>query len=245
MEAAEASDEVVDTIPSSAMVVFAHPDDAEIGAGATTAKWARQGCKITYVLCTTGSSGSDDRSMQSEGIVPIRAAEQRAAADHIGVGEIVALDHPDGELEADREFLGELVRAIRTHRPEVVFTHDPYRLGGFQHKDHRNAGLTTMDAIYPYARDHLHFPEQLDEDGLEPFKVSELYFWGADNPGVIVDVSDTVETQIEALKKHESQVGGLATNSTVDTRIRERSSRIATGYSFRYGEAFRRLLARR
>ncbi len=122
--------EMVDTVPSSAMVVFAHPDDAEIGAGATTAKWARQGCEITYVLCTTGSSGSNDRSMQSQGIVPIRAAEQRAAADHIGVGEIVALDHPDGELEADREFLGELVRAIRTHRPEVVFTHDPYRLGG-------------------------------------------------------------------------------------------------------------------
>ena len=151
--------EIFDEIPERAMVVFAHPDDAELGAGGTSATWARAGCEISYVQCTSGSSGSNDPSMTSTDVVPIRAAEQRAAADVIGVKNLVVLDHPDGELEADRTFLGEVVRAIREHRPNVVLCHDPHRFSGFNHRDHRSVGITVMDAIYPYARDHLHFPE--------------------------------------------------------------------------------------
>jgi len=234
---------VVDEIPERAMVIFAHPDDAEIGAGATAALWAAQGCEITYVQCTTGSSGSNDSEMTSDRIVGIRAAEQRAAADVIGVGDIVVLDHPDGELEADRVFLSEVVHAIRKYRPEVVFAHDQHRMSGFQHRDHRHVGVTVQDAIYPYARDHLHFPEQL-VDGVEPYKVKHLLLWGSDQPDVIVDVSDSVDTKINALAKHKSQLPGLSFGSDMDTRMRSRHTETAKGSGYRYGEAFRRLTAR-
>ncbi len=235
--------EVIEEVPKRAMVIFAHPDDAEIGAGATAAYWASKGAEITYVQCTTGSSGSNDTEMTSERIVAIRAAEQRAAADAIGVGDIVVLDHPDGELEADRVFLGEIVHALRKYRPEVVFTHDQHRMNGFQHRDHRHVGITVQDAIYPYARDHLHFPEHL-VDGIEPYKVKHLLFWGTDRPDVIVDVSDGVDTKINALSKHESQLPGLSFGSDMNRRMRGRHIDAAKGYGFEYGDTFRRLTAR-
>ncbi|MDA0677450.1 MAG: PIG-L family deacetylase [Chloroflexi bacterium] len=236
--------EIITEVPERAMVVFAHPDDAEIGAGATAAKWARQGCIVTYVQCTTGSSGSNDRSMTSEAIVPIRAAEQRAAADTIGVSDIEVLNHPDGWLDPDRIFLEELVRVIRKHKPDVVFAHDPERYSGFNHRDHRAVGITAKDAIYPYARDHLHFPHQVDKEGLEPWKVKHLFMWGTDQPNVVVDITDSLETKIEALFKHESQVGGLATNTDVATRLRTRATESAEGFEFTYAERFRRITAR-
>ena len=235
--------EVIEEAPERAMVIFAHPDDAEIGAGATTALWASGGTKITYVQCTTGSSGSNDLTMTSDRIVEIRTDEQRAAADAIGVGDIVLLEHPDGEVEADRAFLGEIVHALRKYRPEVVFTHDHYRTNGFQHRDHRNVGLTVQDAIYPYARDHLHFPEQLI-DGIEPHKVRHLFYWGTDRANVIVDVSKSVDTKINALAEHNSQIPGLSFGSDTDLRMRGRHRNAAKGYGFEYGEAFRRLTAR-
>ena len=235
--------EVIEEIPERAMVIFAHPDDAEIGAGATVALWAAHGTEITYVQCTTGSSGSNDLAMTSERIVAIRAAEQRAAADAIGAGDIVVLDHPDGELEADRAFLAEIVHALRKYRPEAVFTHDPYRINGFQHRDHRNAGTTVQDAIYPYARDHLHFPGQL-VDGIEPHKVKHLLFWGTDRANVLIDVSDSVDTKIKALAEHKSQIPGLSFGSDMDRRMRERHIDAAKGYGFEYGDTFRRLTAR-
>ncbi len=236
--------ELIQDAPERAMVVFAHPDDAEIGAGATAAKWAKAGTEVVYVQCTSGSSGSNDRTMSSEAIVPIRAAEQKAAADTIGVKAIEVFDHADGWLDPDRIFLEELVRVIRRHRPEVVFAHDPERYAGFNHRDHRAVGITTKDAIYPYARDHLHFPDQVEQEGLEPWKVKHLFMWGTDQPNVIVDVSSTLETKIEALFKHESQVGGLATNVDAAERMRNRARESSEGFDFEYAERFRRITAR-
>ncbi len=241
---ATASLEIVSEIPERAMVIFAHPDDAEIGTGATVAKWTKAGCEVVYVQSTSGSSGSNDRSMTSEAIVPIRAAEQIAAAEVVGVKAIEVLDHADGWLDPDRVFLEELVRLIRTHRPDVVFAHDPDRYAGFNHRDHRAVGITARDAIYPYARDHLHFPDQVEKEGLEPWKVKHLFMWGTDQPNVIVDVSDTLETKVEALFKHESQVGGLATNTDAASRLRNRAREAAEGFDFEFAERFRRLTAR-
>ncbi len=237
--------ELITETPERAMVVFAHPDDAEIGTGATVAKWAAAGCVVTYVQCTSGSSGSNDRSMTSEAIVPIRAAEQRAAADALGVKTVEVLDHADGWLDPDRVFLEELVRLIRRHRPDIVFAHDPDRFGGFNHRDHRAVGITARDAIYPYARDHLHFPHHVDEEGLEPWKVKHLFMWGSNEPNVIVDVSSTIESKVEALFKHESQVGGLATNVDAASRLRNRAEEAAEGFGFQHAERFRRITARR
>ena len=159
-------------IPKTAMVIFAHPDDAEIGTGATIAKWASKGTKVVYLLATTGSSGSNDKSMTSEKIVDIRADEQIEAAKSIGVEEIVSLGYVDGELESNRSLLSDLVYNIRKYKPEIIFTHDPFRMKSFLHRDHRNLGYSVMVAIYPYARDHLHFPEQISKE-IKPYKVKK------------------------------------------------------------------------
>src|SRR5215813_6128384 len=174
--------EIVTEIPDKAMVIFAHPDDAEIGSGGVVAKWAAAGCEVTYVLCTNGAAGTADRALTPAALARKRADEQRAAADFMGVRHVVMLGYPDGGLEDTREFLGDVVGAIRRYRPYTVFVHDPYRIRGFQHRDHRKAGITATDAVYPYARDHLHFPEHVTRDGLEPHKVRELWYWGADEP---------------------------------------------------------------
>jgi LmbE family N-acetylglucosaminyl deacetylase len=238
--------EVVTEVPDRAMVIFAHPDDAEIGSGGVVARWVAAGCEVTYVLCTNGGAGTDDRSLSPEELAEKRAAEQRAAADFMGVKHLVMLGYPDGGLEDTRQFRGDVVRAIRTYRPHTIFTHDPYRLRNFQHRDHRVVGLATMDAVYPFARDHLHFPEHAQE-GLEPHKVRELWYWGADEPDVIVDVTDSIDKQIAALIRHESQVGGLNVppGSTLGERMKAGAAEQARGYPFAYGAAFRRLIARR
>ena len=131
-------------IPRTAMVVFAHPDDAEIGTGATVAKWVSKGTEVVYVLATTGSSGSNDLSMTSEKIVDIRSNEQIEAANSIGVKEIVSLGYVDGELESSRSLLSDLVYNIRKFKPEIIFTHDPFRMKSFLHRDHRNLGFSVM-----------------------------------------------------------------------------------------------------
>jgi LmbE family N-acetylglucosaminyl deacetylase len=238
--------EIVTDVPDRAMVVFAHPDDAEIGSGGVIAKWVTAGCEVTYVLCTNGDSGTADRSLTPEALARKRAAEQQAAANFMGVKHVVMLGYPDGELEDTRRLLGDIVWAIRKHRPHTVFVHDPYRINGFQHRDHRKAGITTTDAVYPFARDHLHFPEHIAE-GLEPHKVRELWYWGADHPTVVVDVSDSIDRQIAALIRHESQMPGfnVATGETIGERVKRSAADNANGHGFQYGAVFRRLVARR
>ncbi|HXJ81986.1 MAG TPA: PIG-L deacetylase family protein [Candidatus Methylomirabilis sp.] len=239
--------EVIADVPERAMVIFAHPDDAEIGAGGVVARWVAEGCEVTYVLCTNGSAGTADRSLSPELLAEQRAAEQRAAADFMDVKNLVMLRYPDGGLEDTREFRADIVRAIRTYRPHTVFAHDPHRVKGFQHRDHRIAGLVTTDAVYPFARDHLHFAEQIRDEGLEPHKVRELWYWGPDEPNVIVDVTRAIDRQIAALVRHESQVPGLnvTPGQTIEERVKKGAAEVATGYGFTYGAAFRRLIARR
>ena len=239
--------EVVTDVPDRAMVIFAHPDDAEIGSGGVVARWVAAGCEVTYVLCTNGGAGTADRSLAPATLTERRAAEQRAAADFMGVKNLVMLRYPDGGLEDSREFRADIVRAIRTYRPHTVFAHDPHRVKAFQHRDHRMAGLVSTDAVYPFARDHLHFPEQITDDGLEPHKVRELWYWGPDEPEVIVDISDFIDKQIAALIRHESQVPGLnvAPGQSIEQRVKKGAAELATSYGFEYGAAFRRLIARR
>jgi LmbE family N-acetylglucosaminyl deacetylase len=165
----------------------------------------------------------------------------------MGVRHVVMLGYPDGGLEDTREFLGDIVGAIRRYRPHTVFVHDPYRIRGFQHRDHRKAGITATDAVYPFARDHLHFPEQITRDGLQPHKVRELWYWGADTPDIIVDVTDSIDRQIAGLIRHESQVPGfnVPEGHTIGERVKKNAAEHAEGYGFQYGAVFRRLIARR
>jgi LmbE family N-acetylglucosaminyl deacetylase len=239
--------EIVTEVPATAMVVFAHPDDAEISSGGVVARWVAAGCEVTYVLCTNGQAGTADRSITPAALARKRADEQRAAADFMGVRHVVMLGYPDGELEDSRQFLGDVVRAIRQYRPHTVLVHDPHRIKGFQHRDHRHAGIVTTDAVYPYARDHLHFGEQITRDGLQPHKVRELWYWGMDEPNVIVDITDSIDRQVAALIRHESQMPGfnVPDGETIGQRLKKHAAEVANGYGFQYGVAFRRLIARR
>jgi len=239
--------EIVTDVPDSAMVIFAHPDDAEIGSGGVVARWVAAGSEVTYVLCTNGDAGTADRSLAPDELAKRRAGEQRAAADFMGVQNVVMLGYPDGELEDTREVLGDIVHAIRRYRPHTVFVHDPYKMKGFQHRDHRKAGIATTDAVYPFARDHLHFPEHITRDGLEPHKVRELWYWGMDEPDVIVDVTGSIDKQLAALVRHESQVPGfnVPAGQTIGERVKRHAAELAAPYDFEYGAVFRRLIARR
>lgn len=219
-----------------AMVVVAHPDDAEFGFGGTLAKLAKEGMEIAYVLCTSGNKGSNDLTMTSERLAPIREQEQRDAAAAIGSTDVTFLRYGDGELESTREVIGKITREIRRFRPDIIFCQDPYQRTRHNHRDHRNAGQSAFDAVYPVARDHLHFPEHLEE-GFQPHKVAEIYTGFTENPDVVIDISDVMETKIAALRAHKSQIGdpeGIA------ERIMGRTSDLAKEHGYQYAEGFKR-----
>jgi LmbE family N-acetylglucosaminyl deacetylase len=195
-----------------ALVVAAHPDDADFGAAGTVALWTRQGdWEFYYLVCTDGSKGTSDPDMQPHRLIGLRREEQREAARVLGVKDVFFLDNVDGELAYTRDFLGDVVRYIRMLKPYAVFTHDPethiHNNAFFNHPDHRRTGEVTLDAIYPTARDHLNFPQQI-ADGLETHKVREVYIWGSEQPNFEVDITDVVDTKIEALLAHRTQFGG-------------------------------------
>jgi len=190
-----------------ALVVGAHPDDPDFGAGGTVALWSRDGWDFYYLVCTNGSKGSADTEMDPVKLVQFRRDEQRAAARELGVVECYFLDGVDGELQPTRDFLGHVVRHIRTLKPDAVFTHSTeivIRNSFINHTDHRCTGQVTLDAIYPAARDILNFPEQI-AGGLEAHKVLDIYIWGSNEPNFAVDITDVADLKVEALTHHITQ----------------------------------------
>ena len=166
-------------VAADILVVAAHPDDAEFGVSGTVARWVGEGKQVVYVVCTSGGKGTADRTMNPERLAEIREREQEAAARVLGVREVVFLRLPDQGLEDTADFRKMIVRTIRTYRPETVVTSDPYRRY-IWHRDHRVVGQVTLDAVYPFARDHLAYPDLLKE-GLEPHKVREMLFFGSED----------------------------------------------------------------
>ncbi|MFQ5925179.1 MAG: PIG-L deacetylase family protein [Dehalococcoidia bacterium] len=219
------------------MVITPHPDDAEIAAGGTIASWVGEGREVIYVVCTNGDKGSSDPEMTSERLAQIRQREQREAAKTLGVKEVIFLGHPDGTLEDTSSFRGELVRLIRKYRPDVVLTTDPYRRY-LWHRDHRITGRVTLDAIFPYARDRLSYPEHIAE-GLSPHRVKEIYLWASEEPDTFIDISETFSIKLAALDCHASQVAQHAEN--LKRWIEERASKIGQDQGLPLAEAFRRV----
>ncbi|HEY8819999.1 MAG TPA: PIG-L deacetylase family protein [Dehalococcoidia bacterium] len=191
----------------TALVVGAHPDDPDFGAGGTAALWSRDGWEFYYLVCTNGSKGSADPDMDPVKLIEFRRTEQRAAAQALGVVDCFFLDGVDGELQPTREFLGHVVRYIRTLKPDAVFTHSTeivIRNSFINHTDHRCTGQVTLDAIYPAARDILNFPEQI-ADGLEPHKVLDIYIWGSNEPNFTVEIGEVADVKVDALTHHMTQ----------------------------------------
>ncbi len=192
-----------------ALVIGAHPDDPDFGAGGTAALWSRDDWDFYYLVCTNGSKGSADPTMDPVRLIQHRQDEQRAAARELGVLDCFFLDGVDGELQPTRDLLGKIVWHIRKLKPDAVFTHSTetvIRNSFINHTDHRCTGQLTLDAIYPAARDILNFPEQIAE-GMEPHKVLDIYIWGSNQPNFTVDFTEVVEVKVEALTHHMTQFG--------------------------------------
>ncbi len=233
--------EIITEPPQRALVVTPHPDDAEGGCGGTIAKWVKEaGTEVVVVMCTNGDKGTSDRELSPEALAEVREQEQRNASQVLGVKEVVFLAHPDGSLEDSSRFREQIVREIRRHRPEVILCIDPYRSISHTHRDHRMSGQVALDAAYSYAWSHLHFPEQITEEGLGTHRVREAYLWGSESPDVFVDIADYLELKAEALSKHVSQMRSRTPVERLE-RIQRGAARQGETVGLSYAEGFRRI----
>ncbi len=191
----------------TALVIAAHPDDIESWCAGAVATLVRQGWRAVYVLCTSGEKGTSDPEEAPERVAAQRESEQREACQRVGAEEPVFLRLPDGGLEDDARLRELLVREIRRHRPDLLITHDPVHPWPpyTTHRDHRIAGRVALDAAYPYARDPLHFPEQLRSDGLRLHAVPEVWLFSSDQPDFYVNIADGLDAKIAARLAHTSQ----------------------------------------
>ncbi len=229
------------------MSIHAHPDDQDFTVAGTLAKWARQGCEVISVIVTSGDAGSNDASKDA-GYKPelagLREREQRLANQTLGIKETIFLRYPDGELTPSIQLRRDLTRLIRKYKPEVVVTSDPtawfYGSDYINHPDHRAASEAAIYAVFPSAGTRMIFPELLDE-GLLPHNVKRLYVHGNETPDTWIDIADTLETKIEALKKHASQ----GDTHDVDASMREWAEEEGKAKGLKYAESFRVMILSR
>ncbi len=232
------SEEIGKDGPLTAMVIVAHPDDAEFLCGGTVAKWCAQGWTVYYVLATSGDKGTHDEALSQQELAALREQEQREACDVLGVKQVIFLGHPDGYLQPSIELRGEIVRLLRQYRPDVVITWDGFR-AGFNHADHRAVGIAVRDAVYPAVRDHLYYPQDREE-GLDAHQVNEMLLAGTEDADYKVDIGAHVDTKMEAILRHRSQIGG--TPEEVKKRWMDRMQASQRG---RIVESFKRVTIRR
>jgi LmbE family N-acetylglucosaminyl deacetylase len=225
-----------DRVFQSALVIFAHPDDAEFMCGGTVASWARRGTAVHYCVVTDGSAGSNEPGLTREQIAAPRGPEQQAAADVLGVKGVTFLGFTDGALEVSLETRRAVTRVVRSVRPEVILAADPTNLwvGNryINHSDHVAAGRLALTAVMPDAPSRPQFPELLDE-GFEPFEIPNLWL-STEDPDTYVDITDTIDLKLEAIAKHESQH-----LDDVEKWVRERARELGEKAGVEYAEGFR------
>ncbi len=229
--------------PQRVLVIIPHPNEADFWCGGTISKWINEGATVRYVLCTDGSKGASDRKIGSEDLGVQRTQEQYKAAELLGVSEVVELKFPDGELEDNNDFRRHLVRQIRQVRPDVVICPEPYRKNLAWHRDRRITGQVALDAVFPYARDHLHFVELWKDEGLEPHKTGTVLFWGTERPDTYVDIGEFLDIKTRAVMVHSSQVDGYSPDD-VREFIESQATEAAYDQEWSYGEAFRKVTFR-
>lgn len=220
------------------MAIVAHPDDIDFGSAGTLARWAKNGSRISYVLCTSGDVGIATPGMTKARAIEIRETEQQAAADLVGAKEVIYLREPDGMLQPTMELRKKLVREIRRFRPEVVIVMDPTVVWAgddyINHPDHRAAGLAAVEAIFPAAGQPNLFQE-LELEGLTAFKPRKVYCQNWRDGDAYVSIDETIDIKIACLRAHKSQMGEW----DPEPRIREWAASRAKGHEMKYAEIFR------
>lgn len=225
-------------IPESAMAIVAHPDDIEFSCAGLLARWARAGARVSYVLCTSGEVGIAEPGMTRARATEIREEEQRAAAEVIGAAEVIFLREPDGMLQATIELRRNLVRAIRRFKPEVVISGDPTIVWAgddyINHPDHRAAATAALDATFPAAGQPNLF-EELEAEGLSAHKPRKVYVTSWDQADLYVNIAETIDLKIAALRAHKSQMKDW----DPEPSIREWAAARAKGKEMAYAEGYR------
>lgn len=228
--------------PQRALIIAAHPDDIEFVVAGTVAKWVQAGTRVRYVVVTSGDAGSHQPGITREELAHIREQEQRAAAQVAGVDQVVFLGYPDGEVEPTLALRRDLVREIRRFKPDTVICYDPTRLfvgdRYINHPDHRAAGQAALDAVAPTAAMPLVFSE-LREEGLEPHRVREVLVASTLEPDTWIDITDTIDLKIEALRQHTSQ---FPNGWDPGDMLREWATEGGKKIGVPYAEAFRRFV---
>jgi len=224
--------------PESAMVIVAHPDDIEFGCAGTIARWVQGGARIAYVLCTSGEVGIAEKGMTKEKAAEIREQEQLAAAETIGVKEVIFIREPDGMLQPTLSLRKKLVREIRRFKPEIVVCDDPTVVWVddtyINHPDHRAAGTAALDAIFPAAGQPNLFQE-LEDEGITAHKPRKVYVIGWMESDLYVNIASTIDLKIKALRAHESQMKDW----DPAPRIKQWASEAGKGKEMAYAEGFR------
>ncbi len=228
-------------IPQRAMLIYAHPDDIEFSAGGTAARWAMNGSEVYYVVITDGNIGSHEEGMTAEKLIETRRSEQRAAAKTAGAKECIFLGYHDGLLQPTLELRKELVRLIRRYKPNAVVCGDPTNFFPSEtrvnHPDHRAAGTAALDAAFPAAEMPLLYPE-LEAEGLSPHKVNYIYVsTPQDTANYFVDITETMDLKIKALRQHVSQLGDW----DPEEPIKKWNAETGKIVGFKYAERFLRI----
>jgi LmbE family N-acetylglucosaminyl deacetylase len=194
------------------LVIAAHPDDVDFGSAGTVARWTGAGIGVTYCIVTDGDAGGYDESVPRAEIAPMRRKEQTAAAACVGVHDLRFLGYPDGRVEPTLALRKDLARVIRQARPDRVLCPTPernYARMPPSHPDHRAVGSAALDAVYPDARNPFAFPELRTEEGLEAWTVREVWLGGGPAANHYVDITETFDRKVAALRAHESQTGHM------------------------------------
>lgn len=221
------------------LVIMAHPDDPDFTCAGTVAQMASQGIEVTYMILTNGDKGNHNPEITRNQLIAMRKIEQRAAADLCGVKHVLFMGEEDGFLRPTRDIRERVTREIRRIRPELIICPHPDRYfsgtGYINHPDHRNAGLVALEAIFPAADNPMFYPEMADE-GYLPHKISALYIFGHEEPNVEVDITAEINTKIQAILCHTSQI---AEPETAPNRWKEFWGTKQDDGSLRYFERFR------
>lgn len=225
-------------VPESAMVIVAHPDDIEFSCAGTVARWVQAGCRVAYVLCTSGEVGFANTDITKEEAAAMREAEQRQAAQIVGVEEVIFLREPDGMLQATMDLRKKLVHEIRRFRPEVVVCGDPTIVWAgetyINHPDHRAAAAAALDATFPAAGQPLLF-EEFEQEGITAHKPRKVYVTVWDEANLFVNIEDTIDLKIAALRAHTSQMGDW----DPEPRVKEWAGQNGKGKEMAYAESYR------
>lgn len=190
--------------PLHILAFGAHADDVEIGMGGSIAKLTANGKRI-------GICDLTDADLSSNGTIELRKLEAKKAAEILGVTERLSLGLPDRGLLFKEEFIREIASVIRRYQPQIVFA--PYFED--RHPDHGNCARLVEEAVFSAG-----IRKYLTKNDEAPHKVSRVYFYminGFHKPDFTLDISETIEQKIAALRAYKSQFE--QTENSVETPL--------------------------